>query len=115
MREARDIVGYHAHVYFDATTREAAAGLREAVGARFTVELGTWHERPVGPHPVWSYQIAFATAQFGEVVPWLMLHRGELNVLVHPRTGDEVADHTAHASWLGAPVALDIEFLRREG
>jgi DOPA 4,5-dioxygenase len=41
-----------------------------------------------------------------------MLNRGDLTVLVHPETGDQVADHTAHALWLGPPLPLDIAFLR---
>jgi aromatic ring-cleaving dioxygenase len=44
-----------------------------------------------------------------------MLNRGAMSVLVHPETGDEVADHTAHALWLGAQLPIDVEFLRAHG
>ena len=43
------------------------------------------------------YQVAFAPEEFGRLVPWLMLNRGGLDVLVHPQTGDGYADHTEHA------------------
>lgn len=40
-------------------------------------------------------------------------HRAGLSVLVHPMTGDEVADHDRHPLWLGPQLPIDLEFLRR--
>ena len=48
-----------------------------------------------------------------ELVPWLMLNREGLNVLVHPLTDDSVADHTRFAVWLGTPLPLRVDVLRR--
>ena len=42
-----------------------------------------------------------------------MLNRDGLNILVHPLTDDSVADHTRFAAWLGTPLPLRIEVLRR--
>ncbi|HZT19229.1 MAG TPA: DOPA 4,5-dioxygenase family protein [Dongiaceae bacterium] len=106
------IQGYHAHVYYDPATRAQAEGLREAIGAAFDVKLGRWHDRPVGPHPRSMYQVAFAVPEFPRLVPWLMLNRAGLSVLVHPLTGDDYADHARFALWLGAPLPLDLESLR---
>ena len=106
------ITGYHAHVYYDATTRAAAAELRAAIEQRFPVRLGRWHDAPIGPHPCGSYQIAFPPELFGDLVPWLALHRQGLTVLVHPETGDALADHSAHAIWLGDSQDLDLTALR---
>ena len=105
--------GYHAHIYYDAETRPSAERLREAIGNRFGVELGRWRDEPVGPHPVPMYQAAFPAAEFPRIVPWLMLNRGGLSVLVHPQTEDAYDDHTIHALWLGAPLPLRVEGLRR--
>jgi DOPA 4,5-dioxygenase len=33
-------------------------------------------------------------------------------VLVHPESGDEVADHTAHALWLGNRLPLRLDALQ---
>ncbi len=107
------ITGYHAHIYYDANTRDVAAKVREGLGARFDVRLGRWHDKPIGPHPISMYQVAFAVAEFPRVVPWLMVHREGLDVLVHPETGDDVIDHTDHAMWLGTKIELDIDALRR--
>jgi len=57
------------------------------------MEMGRFHEKPVGPHPMWSYQLAFPVASFPDVVSWLALNRGTLDVLIHPNTDDVVRDH----------------------
>jgi len=105
--------GYHAHIYYDAETRPIAERLRGAIGNRFGVELGRWRDEPVGPHPAPMYQAAFPAAEFPRIVPWLMLNRRGLSVLVHPQTEDAYDDHTIHALWLGAPLPLRVEGLRR--
>jgi DOPA 4,5-dioxygenase len=102
------ITGWHAHVYFDAATREAAARLREGIAVAFPeAVLGRWHDAPVGPHPQAMYQVAFPVALFPALVPFLALNREGLVVLLHPETGRQRADHTAHALWMGAVMALD--------
>src|SRR5436309_1619256 len=60
------IESWHAHVYFDAQTRDAAWALRESIASAFgaRVPLGRFHERPVGPHPMWSHQLMIARALF---------------------------------------------------
>jgi DOPA 4,5-dioxygenase len=107
------IEGYHAHLYYDPETRPTAARLRTAIGERFQGRIGSWHDEPVGPHPVAMYQVAFAVEEFPAFVPWLMLNREGLNILVHPLTDDSVADHTRFALWLGTPLPLRVEVLRR--
>ena len=105
------IEGFHAHVYYDPETRPAAERLREAIGAGFKVQLGRWHDKPVGPHPVSMYQVAFAVPEFPRLVPWLMLNREALSILVHPLTGNDYDDHAHHALWLGPPLALRLDQL----
>ncbi|MBD2300666.1 MULTISPECIES: DOPA 4,5-dioxygenase family protein [Nostocales] len=113
IRENSSIIGFHAHIYYDPETRDVAAQIREELGTRFEVILGRWRDQPVGPHPKSMYQVAFAPDQFPQVVPWLMLNRRGLDVLVHPETGDDVTDHTAHALWLGNKLELNIQVLQR--
>lgn len=104
------IASWHAHVYFDAATRDAAATFREVVTAQFgnRVLVGRFHERPVGPHPRWSYQMAFDPTQFSNVVGWLALNHGALDVFVHPNTDNELRDHRDCALWLGRSYQLDL-------
>ena len=101
------IGSFHAHIYFDGPAqRETALALREQIGARFRVRLGNVHDRLVGPHAQAMYQVSFDVASFGNFVPWLMLNRQGLTVLVHPNTRDERRDHLVHALWMGE--VLDI-------
>ncbi|HEY9023583.1 MAG TPA: DOPA 4,5-dioxygenase family protein [Burkholderiaceae bacterium] len=101
------IASFHAHVYFDGPAqRDAALALREQIGQRFAVALGRVHDQPIGPHARAMYQVAFDVASFGKIVPWLMLNRRGLTVLVHPNTRNERADHLSHALWMGE--VLDI-------
>ena len=99
---------YHAHVYFDADSVERATKLCEDAAARFGVAMGRVHRKLVGPHPQWSCQLAFDASQFDALIPWLDAHRDGLSVLVHGLSGNELQDHTTHASWLGEPWQLDL-------
>ncbi|MGO1119239.1 DOPA 4,5-dioxygenase family protein [Rhodovibrionaceae bacterium A322] len=106
---AADIRGYHAHIYFGEESKATAWALKEEAGQRFDVVLGRFHERPVGPHPQWSIQLAFEPEVFARIVPWLMLNRQGLTVFIHPETGDDLVDHTDHVLWLGDSDSLKTE------
>jgi len=102
---------YHAHIYYDpAATRQKAARLREAITAKFPdATVGRWHDELVGPHLRSMYQVAFPSTMLASFLPWLMLNRDGLTVLLHPESGNATLDHTDHAAWLGEklPVLLD--------
>ena len=112
-RPTTAIDSWHAHVYFDASTRDAAWALREtiAVALADALTLGRFHEKPVGPHPMWSYQMAFPPASLAQVLSWLTLNHGALDVLLHPNTGDELGDHRDSALWLGHSHKLNLAAL----
>lgn len=109
------VTGYHAHVYFDAQTLEKARRICTACSEMFGLTMGRVHERPVGPHPDWSCQLAFGPEKLGQVVGWLSLNRDGLVVLVHPETGDALKDHTEHAVWMGAVRPLDVSLFTKQG
>ena len=110
-----ETTGYHAHVYYDAATRPTAERLRATIAEKFAVKPGGLSDQPRGPHPIPQFNVMFQTGEFQHVVPWLMLNREGLNVLVHPLTDDMVDDHTIYALWLGTPVDLKLDTLRRTG
>ena len=109
--QTADIKGYHAHVYFDQESVEQARALRERISQEFDYAVGRFHERNVGPHPCWSFQIAFEPAALGEILPWLAVNRQGLTVLVHGLSGDDLYDHTELVMWLGESRTLDLEAL----
>jgi aromatic ring-cleaving dioxygenase len=107
--------GYHAHVYYDADSLPVAQKLRDTLAANFPVEIGRFSGEAVGPHPVPQFQVIFKNDAFQSVVPWLMLNRAGLDILVHPLTDDMVDDHTVYALWLGVPIALKLDTMQRRG
>jgi aromatic ring-cleaving dioxygenase len=106
-----EIRGFHAHVYYDSDSKAKAARLREMLLAKFKVEPGGFSDEPAGPHPISQCNVIFEVPEFQTVVPWLMLNRDGLDILVHPLTDSNVDDHSKNALWLGSPVPLKLEVL----
>lgn len=106
---------YHAHVYFDAASVAMASSLCHQAGELFGIQVGRVHQKLVGPHPRWSCQLSFSKDQFDQLIPWLDKNRDELTVFVHALTGNDLEDHTTHASWLGEAVPLNLSIFGIEG
>jgi aromatic ring-cleaving dioxygenase len=109
-----EIRGFHAHVYYNSDTKPAATQLRETLITKFKVEPGGFSDEPAGPHPISQFNVIFETDEFQNVVPWLMLNRQGLDVLVHPLTDSSYDDHSENALWLGTPVPLKLDILGRK-
>ena len=105
---------YHAHVYFDRLTLAQATQLCQEASKTFNVQMGRIHQKIVGPHSSWSCQLAFSAQEYEKLIPWLESNRQGLNILVHGVTGDDLKDHTEHASWLGKPQRLRLGFFQQE-
>ena len=107
-----EVRGYHAHVYYSADTRKIAEGLRHTIISTFIVEPGAFSDEPRGPHPVSQFNVIFQTEEFQKIVPWLMLNREGLDVLIHPLTESSYDDHSKNALWMGTPVPMRLDILR---
>ena len=117
MQDITAIHDYHAHIYYDASTKANAAQLRQAVEERFAgrMRMGAWHDEEVGPHVQAMYQIAFPPDLFPALVPFLMLNRMGLTILVHPQSGRPRDDHTLNAMWMGEVLRVKTDVLREVG
>ena len=105
---------FHAHIYFDANSRESAAALQASMIADLpaSVQVSRLVDRPIGPHPLPMFEADFARDEYPIVRAYLESHRRSHTVLIHQVSEDEVWDHTEGAEWLGEPLKLDIQFLR---
>jgi aromatic ring-cleaving dioxygenase len=111
---------YHAHIYFDAHTREQALALRgllsECLASRSIPALrlvGRLREGSAGPHPIPQFEVHFLASALPAVRE--AIHASGLTALLHPLTDDDVADHTSLAEWIGAPLSLDLTTLDPPG
>ena len=111
---------WHAHVYYSDADRAAASGLRtqfvrmaEAGDDPPVLFVGRMMDRPVGPHPLPQFEVHFRERSLEEIAA--LLDASGLRALVHPLTDDDLADHTVHARWIGAPLALDVATLDPPG
>jgi DOPA 4,5-dioxygenase len=103
------ISGFHAHIYFDETSIEAATALCKNAATNFGVKMGHVHQHPIGPHPLPSCQLTCLPQQFGNLLPWLMENRGDLIVFCHGQTGNHLEDHTRNTFWLGEEISLNLK------
>ena len=88
----------------------AVLSLRRA-GVLAAVPLKRVNTAPIGPHPAGSYEVWVPSTGFAAVFSYLVLNHGELSVLVHPLTREEVRDHSARAAWIGQPWPVNLDVL----
>lgn len=103
-----EIKEYHVHLYYKPEQIDEAKKLGKIIEEKFQLSLGRFHEKPVGPHPMWSCGIGLPAEKFGTFIPWLSLNRGHLDCLIHPLSGDDLLDHSDYAMWLGKSYTLKI-------
>lgn len=107
----KEIVEYHAHIYFCTSPKSilAANQLAEKINNRFKVKVGKLNFKLVGPHTQPMFRVLFSKDQFSEFIQWLIFERGNLNILIHPVTGDSYLDHVEYGLWLGEKLAMKVD------
>jgi DOPA 4,5-dioxygenase len=116
-----DSAACHAHIYFSAGERAAAAALRDSFvrmtamsgGEPEILFVGRMTEGKAGPHPIPQFEVHF----FGRSLPAVVaaIHASGLRALVHPLTDDDLADHTTLGRWIGEKLDLDLATLDPPG
>lgn len=111
-----DDAPFHAHIYHEPHQRAASdalhAQLSEMLGGDLLM-VGKLREGPVGPHPLPQFEIHFLKRMLPQVLP--LIEASGLRALVHPLTDDDLADHTTLATWIGAPLDLDLSVMDPPG
>lgn len=106
---------YHVHVYCTSQEFEFCKSLRERLLRDLQGVIagaGPVRDRPVGPHPIPMFEAWFSGDHLDKVKNWMSSHRGDLSVLFHPLSGNEIDDHTKYAVWMGPALDLDLSVLR---
>ena len=105
---------FHAHVYFGPQQdAEIDAFLDRFAEEAPPLRFHRLHEKRVGPHALPMLELHFTVADHKVASIWLEANRGNLSVLIHADTGDDVRDHTTGIRWLGQPLPLDFGFFKR--
>lgn len=107
------IFGYHAHVYFDEHSRATAAALRAKIADELS-EMARVHgliDRAIGPHPLPMFEVDIPIEHIRAATDFLERHHGGHSILVHPITGDDLADHRDNPRWIGKALPLNLKFL----
>jgi len=114
----KDIEAYHFHTYiFDENPRQISEALNFRIATRQRINegflpqcsLGPIYMGWDGPHPYTQYELCCNKTSFPAATAWNMQNHGNLSILVHPLTVEDLADHEERATWIGQPVPLDTE------
>lgn len=106
---------FHLHVYFSANQQAQAAVVRQNMiralpGLTYKGDL---IGQPIGPHPLPMFELHIPAEDLEAALPIVEKLRQDLSVLIHPVLEAHLTAHTAAARWLGQPLSLDLDFLRR--
>lgn len=105
---------YHAHVYFDLSEQHQAQALQKKIlteQSEQILRLFSLVPRLVGPHRKPMFEIHFSDQQ-SAFIDWLDKARGELSVLIHPVSGNDVYDHSeSQVRWLGEDIGVNLDKL----
>ena len=111
---------YHAHIYYEPENRTIAEilhyrlnELKQSGDSSPIHFIGQLRDSKVTPHPIPQFVIHIAKENFEAVLP--IIASSGLRALVHPLTGDELADHTISAQWIGDPLELELASFRPSG
>jgi len=112
MLDAEIISGYHVHVYFhDAESKSKAIAMREEMNKRFQIKISRLFDEVDldDPHQRPMFFANLPASEFADVVPWVMLNQNGLNIMIHPISGNDLADHRDYPLWLGSVLTVNLD------
>jgi DOPA 4,5-dioxygenase len=117
------IQGFHFHTYFFQDNRESKADVQEfrklvfreiTTGFMRNCSMNHLNLKPIGPHPIGSFETCCNISSLGPGVSFFMKNHGKFPILLHPLTESEVLDHSDRAFWMGQKLPLDFSGLSPE-
>lgn len=104
---------FHAHIYFALRHIDQAKALHKKIKneRKDVTAIFPLVNHLVGPHKMPMFELHFSNDDKG-LIGWLESERGDMPVLIHPVSGDELLDHTERAIWLGRELGVFEETLR---
>ncbi|ODV78986.1 putative DOPA-dioxygenase [Suhomyces tanzawaensis NRRL Y-17324] len=73
-------------------------------------------DKVIGPHSTQFWEVDVLRPEvFVKLLSWFQLHHGNLSVLIHPQTGEDTADHTSRALWLGRQLPVFTHIFSDDG
>jgi DOPA 4,5-dioxygenase len=99
---------HHVHVYFNQAARPAAENLKAEIAQNFPdLKHGKLYTGPVGPHTEGQFVVYAPGDRHDAIKAFLKAHNNGLSILIHPVTGDDIADHSdAKTEWINKKPGL---------
>ncbi len=105
--------GFEAFVYVAPDQKDVGLGVKNSIAKLgFNLVIGAQADKAQDLHPTGYFRLDFDLDEFGIIVPWLMINRQKLSVLIVPKTKNRRADFKKHALWLGTPLPFDVSYLK---
>jgi aromatic ring-cleaving dioxygenase len=101
---------YHAHIYFSPSDQQRAESLWLKIKSEIeseAIKVGPLEPGLRGPHLMSQFEVDFPESHLEAVFGWLLKHRTELSILIHPELEDEIKSHLNDAIWMGIPLPLN--------
>lgn len=109
-----NIKNFHFHLYYPIEEiTKATKVLDKLAQDKEGTSIGRIWDKPVGPHPIGSCQVTVQKENFYEMIEWFFDNRQGFSVFIHPDTGNDYADHTAHVLWMGKEHKLKVEQFKK--
>ncbi len=103
---------FHAHVYFALRHIDHAKALHKKITneRKDVTAIFPLINHLVGPHKMPMFELHFSNND-RNIIEWLESERGDMPVLIHPVSSDQLLDHTERAIWLGRELGIFEETL----
>lgn len=105
---------FHAHIYFNALTRENALTLSSKVLSQgySGVKIIKIYDHKAGPHHLPMVEMHFTEKVKDQMLSFLQSHHENLSILIHEDSGDDFKDHL-NPQWVGEVLPIDFDFFQK--